>query len=1150
MKSLRVLFTVAILATAVLAEPKVWTGEEATEFQGGSGTESDPYLVATAEQFARMASGSDTATFYKLTEDIILNEGDASEWAENPPANRWTVYGTDSVPVHKYIDGNSHKVSGLYVNSSDSLQGLFGVFIGSISNMNLVNGYVKGGTLTGGLAGLHFCSERRKYYAACGLFRDTVDIYVEGDNYVGGIGGSIGMVEDVFRGYRPILTFGTRTTYEDLSFKGTVTGNLYVGGIAGSYTTNIALNKAYNLSNFGKVNGKEYVGGLFGHNKIDVPDGTMQQSFKNYGPVDGDSAVGGIVGHLYASRFDNNYINIATHGEWLNFGDVKGRTDVGGIAGAIHGVTIYFALRHCYNTGLVSGIDAVGGIVGEYYRGSSIYSMHPAPKDTLTYTCLNFGEVIKDGETIEEKKSIQEANAMLDPTRYSFIADETGNGENLGYPLYIPKHKDLVLPNGSGTMEDPYTISTERDLYGFEIMTTLDSNYIRTDTLYFMQTADIEWTGKYGDWNVDSLRLTKYNGGNHSISGIKIKHPERDTIGFVRYFKYSTIANLTFKDFEIEGKDYVGAIAGYGSSGFIHNVRVEGSVKGENIVGGVAGYSWIALTNVVSNAEVSGKNRVGGFIGECSSRISYSVSNAKVEGDSLVGGICGVTKSEQTYFDNVYSIAGVKAKTNGSMVANSADDKIKGATKLFYKKSNFDDYDRGGTALDDSFMKSDAFLDSLPLTFMKDTAANSDGYPIPYCYKGLGSPDSPYLIESAQDLYLFDKRNIARTVYDNNIDWISTAHFKLTSDIDMKQNKEYAWIPVSLFNGELDGDFHTISNMNVEAPTAAFFSKFYGSVKNLGIRNSTFKGRWAAAFAHQFNGQMKNCWNDNSTVTAVQDASGLIGSIEVTPKQTKARFGKVSIDRVYNTGNISSDSSFATAIVAAIDLADNFDQLDETQFIISNAYNRGTTTLGTRDVLPGTKNLLFGHFYVKNIKKDFNFAKNLYNAQVIGCNGESGYAYAIETNIYSIYSKDCRDSKGSSYDNRKDIKTEEYMKTAEFVELLGDAFEMDTDNVNDGFPILKGLKPRTDYKDDDTSTTYRRIANMDNRGLSELRATAVGHDLIINGIKPGTTLKIYDITGALLHTTYATNERMTLHLNRAGTFIVRNQGRVRAIKVK
>lgn len=1149
MKSLRVLFTVAILATAVFAAPKVWTGEEATEFQGGSGTESDPYLVATAEQFALMAASSDTATFYKLTEDIVLNEGDASEWAENPPTNQWTVYGTTSTPVHKYIDGNSHKVSGLYVNSSDSLQGLFGVFIGYISDLSLVNGYVKGGDFTGGLAGLHFCSDSKKYYAACGLFRDTVDIYVEGDNYVGGVAGGIGAVNEAHHHMLSLPAFSSRTVYEDLVFKGSITGNLYVGGIASIYTTNLALNKAYNFSNYGDITGKGNVGGLLGKNKIDVPNGTMQQSFKNYGTVKGDTTVGGVVGLLEVDRLDStNKIEYTSHGEWLNFGNVSGKSKVAGITANIAIGRGRFTLRHSYNVGLVSALDSVGGIFAKYDKGHWANTYGISEKE-LIYTCLNFGEVIKDGETIEEKKTIKEANAMLDPTRYSFIADETGNGENLGYPLYIPKHKDLVLPNGSGTMEDPYTISTERDLYGFEIMTTLDSNYIRTDTLYFMQTADIEWTGKYGDWNVDSLRLTKYNGGNHSISGIKIKHPERDTIGFVRYFKYSTIANLTFKDFEIEGKDYVGAIAGYGSSGFIHNVRVEGSVKGENIVGGVAGYSWIALTNVVSNAEVSGKNRVGGFIGECSSRISYSVSNAKVEGDSLVGGICGVTKSEQTYFDNVYSIAGVKAKTNGSMVANSADDKIKGATKLFYKKSNFDDYDRGGTALDDSFMKSDAFLDSLPLTFMKDTAANSDGYPIPYCYKGLGSPDSPYLIESAQDLYLFDKRNIARTVYDNNIDWISTAHFKLTSDIDMKQNKEYAWIPVSLFNGELDGDFHTISNMNVEAPTAAFFSKFYGSVKNLGIRNSTFKGRWAAAFAHQFNGQMKNCWNDNSTVTAVQDASGLIGSIEVTPKQTKARFGKVSIDRVYNTGNISSDSSFATAIVAAIDLADNFDQLDETQFIISNAYNRGTTTLGTRDVLPGTKNLLFGHFYVKNIKKDFNFAKNLYNAQVIGCNGESGYAYAIETNIYSIYSKDCRDSKGSSYDNRKDIKTEEYMKTAEFVELLGDAFEMDTDNVNDGFPILKGLKPRTDYKDDDTSTINRRIANMD-KGLPELRATAVGRDLIINGIEPGTTLKIYDITGALLHTVYATNERMTLRLNRAGLFIVRNQGRVRSIKVK
>ena len=1146
MRTLRVLFFTTFLVATAFAAPQVWTGKIAESFEGGSGTESDPYLVATAEQFAHMAFSSDTAIFYKLTEDIVLNEGDASEWAENPPANQWTVYGTTTTPVHKYIDGNSHKVSGLYINSTDSLQGLFGAFIGLITDLSLENGYVKGGRFTGGLVGLHYCADRKKYYAACGLFRDTVDLYVEGDNYVGGIAGSIGAIDDAHIQMLSLPALSDRTVYEDLVFKGSVTGNLYVGGIAALYCTCMYLNKAYNLFNYGTVTGKGNVGGIIGKNGIDVPHGTMQQSFKNYGPVKGDTTVGGIVGLLKIDRLDTtNRIEYTTHGEWINFGNVSGNSKVAGIVATIANGRGDFTLRHSYNVGTVSALDSVGGIYAKYDKGhwASTYSR---PEEELVYTCLNFGEVIKNDVTLEEKKSIEEANSMLSPTRYSFIADESGKGENQGYPLYIPKHKDLIIPNGSGTLEDPYIISNERELYGLEIMNSLDSNYIRTDTLYFMQTADIEWTGKYGEWNIDSLRLTEYNGGNHSISGIKIKHPERDSIGFVRYFTFSTIANLTLKDFEIEGHNYVGGIAGYGSRGYIHNVRIEGSVKGNNVVGGIAGRSSIALTDVVSNADVSGKNRVGGFNGECSARISFSVSNANVEGDSLVGGFCGVTKSEQTEFYNVYSIANVKAKTNGSMVANSADEKIKGATKLFYKKSDFENYDRGGTALDDSFMKSDAFLDSLPLTFMKDTAAKSKGYPIPHSFKGLGSADSPYLIENEKDLYLFNKRN---TRDDYDVDWTSKAFFKLTADIDMKQNKEYLWPPITQFNGVLDGDFHAISNMNVNNTTAAFFSKFYGSVKNLGIRNSTFKGHRAAAFAYQFNGQMKNCWNENTSVTAGQNASGLVGIIEVTPKSTKGRFGKVSIDRVYNTGTIKSDSAAGAAFVSIFSISDNLEQLDTSRYIVTNAYNRGTTTL--KGFASGSQNFPFGSIIVKNLNSiKFKFATNLYNTQSVGCNGDATSSYTITNNSYSLFSQDCYDDFTTNYKLRDDVKKAEYMKTAEFVELLGDAFEMDTDNVNDGFPILKGLKPRTDYKDDDTSTINRRIANMDNRGLPALRAAAVGRDLLINGIEPGTTLKIYDITGALLHTVYATNERMTLRLNRAGLFIVRNQGRVRSIKVK
>lgn len=63
----------------------------------GSGTEEDPYIISTAEELSFLSEvmqDYNTAKdygncYYELGNDIILNEGDASEWDENPPAYSW-----------------------------------------------------------------------------------------------------------------------------------------------------------------------------------------------------------------------------------------------------------------------------------------------------------------------------------------------------------------------------------------------------------------------------------------------------------------------------------------------------------------------------------------------------------------------------------------------------------------------------------------------------------------------------------------------------------------------------------------------------------------------------------------------------------------------------------------------------------------------------------------------------------------------------------------------------------------------------------------------------------------------------------------------------------------------------------------------------
>jgi hypothetical protein len=57
----------------------------------------------------------------KLGADIVFNEGDAQDWADSRPANRW-------FPIEGFageFDGQGNTISGLYGNAADAPMGLF-----------------------------------------------------------------------------------------------------------------------------------------------------------------------------------------------------------------------------------------------------------------------------------------------------------------------------------------------------------------------------------------------------------------------------------------------------------------------------------------------------------------------------------------------------------------------------------------------------------------------------------------------------------------------------------------------------------------------------------------------------------------------------------------------------------------------------------------------------------------------------------------------------------------------------------------------------------------------------------------------------------------------------------------------------------------
>ena len=123
-----------IAPTAVFAADNVpdsvWTDYAAAEFAGGTGTETDPYQIATAEQLAKLSkdvSGGSNyqGKFFQLTENIDLS------------SHRWTPIGiwkwkldgsTTNESFQGFLDGNHKTISGLVVDESidKNAAGLFG----------------------------------------------------------------------------------------------------------------------------------------------------------------------------------------------------------------------------------------------------------------------------------------------------------------------------------------------------------------------------------------------------------------------------------------------------------------------------------------------------------------------------------------------------------------------------------------------------------------------------------------------------------------------------------------------------------------------------------------------------------------------------------------------------------------------------------------------------------------------------------------------------------------------------------------------------------------------------------------------------------------------------------------------------------------
>ena len=178
-------------------EKEIWDGTYANSYAGGTGTADDPYLIATAEQLARMIgydvntnytsniTNGSTNKYYKLTADIYLNDVSADNWYEESGLNEW--YGTANSRFCGSFDGGGYTVYGLYGSGTESsFGGLFPRIDAwdadrTIENLRISRAYLAAETdYTGAIAGYVNSGNMKNVYFKNCYVDETVIIETPG----------------------------------------------------------------------------------------------------------------------------------------------------------------------------------------------------------------------------------------------------------------------------------------------------------------------------------------------------------------------------------------------------------------------------------------------------------------------------------------------------------------------------------------------------------------------------------------------------------------------------------------------------------------------------------------------------------------------------------------------------------------------------------------------------------------------------------------------------------------------------------------------------------------------------------------------------------------------------------------------------------
>jgi hypothetical protein len=594
----------------------------------------DPYQINNVSDVIQLGTTpADEDKSFRLTRDIDLS------------GKTWTQA---VIPEFSGIfDGNGHVVRNLTINGSSNL-GLFGTLAitAQVRDLVITEASVTGsGAYVGALAG-----ENLGCVSDCG---GTGKIMVTSTDS-NGVGGLIGVNCLCVTNCTSALVVSAANSDS-------------VGGLVGLNSGSIV-----DCSSTGAVSGKDHVGGLVGTTVWLVSRCYSTATVAGSG---GDSNnIGGLVGSSDVGAVINCYSTGAVT-------CMGARGIAGGLAGHNAG-----SLVNCYSTGRVTGTGILGGLVGETRDNGTVGNgFWDIQASGLGWSSGGTG---KTTAQMKEKRTYCDTDSPKpDPNACWDFINETKYGTSEtwqmpsggGYPVLsvFNGYHPLQQLRGRGTPEDPYLISTPKDL-GAVCYDPLSCYKLASD----VDLSDIQWSAPV----VPEFWGT-FDGNHFAIRNLNIPRGWGSSVGlFGALMQLAQVKDLGMVGVTVASSEYcVSGLAGFSygrlvscfSSGTVTATggRTYGRFVG-GLVGTTSGGCVISChSSAVVTAQGATSSAVGGLLGDNWGTIvinCYSTGMAK--GWGYVGGLMGGISQGSVV--NCYSTATVESSGADS---NSASGGLLGA---------------------------------------------------------------------------------------------------------------------------------------------------------------------------------------------------------------------------------------------------------------------------------------------------------------------------------------------------------------------------------------------------------------------------------------------------------------------------------------